>query len=252
MMITFEALQERTTKYNRAVHIENNSEGLKDPSCVICYPPREISEEFDKFWNWYQTKVPAITYSEYTIRKFKDLLRLEIGEQNLARDTRLINLIGSIRYSKKPELTILDIATKIIEIFICSKYFELSIEQAERNLEELQEGLPGNSGITGQEQEQEEPKQIEQEELFDTGIEYEVERTLEELESINRGPETYFEEISESEKSEETTKLTDTEDFEITSEDTNETESEFSDYNLNELFEENLIEMAGLTDAQFR
>ena len=67
-MITFEALQERTTKHNRAVHIENNSEGLKDPSCVICYPPREISEEFNKFWNWYQTKVPATTYSEYTVR----------------------------------------------------------------------------------------------------------------------------------------------------------------------------------------
>ena len=47
---------------------------------------------------------------------------------------------------------ILDIATKIIEIFICSKYFELSIEQAERNLEELQKELPENSEIAEQEQ----------------------------------------------------------------------------------------------------
>jgi len=56
-------------------------------------------------------------------RIFKDLLRLEeIGEQNLTRDTKLTNLIGSIRYSRKPELTILDLATKIIGIIICSKY----------------------------------------------------------------------------------------------------------------------------------
>ena len=54
-------------------------------------------------------------------RIFKDLLRLEeIGEQNLTRDIKLT--IESIRYSRKPELTILDLAAKIIEIFICSKY----------------------------------------------------------------------------------------------------------------------------------
>src|SRR2546430_1573110 len=66
-MITFEALQERSSRHYRAVHIENR-EGLKDPSCVICYLPGEISEEFDKFLNWYGTKVPAATYSEYTLR----------------------------------------------------------------------------------------------------------------------------------------------------------------------------------------
>ena len=118
-------------------------------------------------------------------RIFKDLLRLEeIGEQNLTRDTNLTNLIRSIRYSRKPELMILDIATKIIEIFICSKYYELSIEQAERNLEELQKELPENSEIAEQEQEQENPEQAEQEELFYTGIEYEDERTLEEAKLI--------------------------------------------------------------------
>ena len=86
-MITFEALQERSSRHYRAVHIENR-EGLKDPSCVICYPPGEISEEFDKFWNWYETKVPAATYSEYTLRIFKDLLGLEIGNdyRNNERD----------------------------------------------------------------------------------------------------------------------------------------------------------------------
>ena len=150
-MITFEALQERSSKHYNAVHIANNRGGLKDPSCVICYPPGEISEEFDKFWNWYRTKIPATTYSEYTTRIFKDLLRLDIGTRSRTRDTKLIYLIGSIRYSEKPELLIPDIAIRIIEIFVCSKYFELSIEQAERNLEEIQQGSPENSETSEQE-----------------------------------------------------------------------------------------------------
>src|SRR5256885_12028941 len=116
-MITFEALQERSSRHYRAVHIENR-EGLKDPSCVICYPSGEISEEFDKFWNWYETKVSAATYSEYTIQIFKDLLGLEIGTKDRIRNTKLINLIGSIKYSEKPELSIADIAIRIMEIFI--------------------------------------------------------------------------------------------------------------------------------------
>src|SRR5436190_23786685 len=96
MMITFEALQERSSRHYRAVHIENR-EGLKDPSCVICYPPGEISEEFDKSWNWYETKVPAATYSEYTLRIFKDLLGLEIGNdyRNNGRDITASYLRGN-------------------------------------------------------------------------------------------------------------------------------------------------------------
>ena len=143
-MITFEALQERSSRHYRAVHIENR-EGLKDPSCVICYPPEGISEKFDKFWNWYETKVPAATYSEYTLRIFKDLLGLEIGTKNRTRDTKLINLIGSIKYSEKPGISVADIAIQIIEIFVCSKSFELSIKQAEENLERIQQGTPENS-----------------------------------------------------------------------------------------------------------
>ncbi len=243
-MITFEALQERSSRHYRAVHIENR-EGLKDPSCVICYPPEGISEKFDKFWNWYETKVPAATYSEYTLRIFKDLLGLEIGTKNRTRDTKLINLIGSIKYSEKPGLSVADIAIQIIEIFVCSKSFELSIEQAEENLERIQQGTPENSS---EEEESKTPEssehtETEQEELFDTGIEYEVERALENLESINTELEDNFEENSNSEKSEETTGLTNTEELEIISE----TESETSEYNLNLLFEENLVNMAGIT-----
>src|ERR1051325_10453427 len=245
-MLTFKALQERSLKHYKTVHIENNREGLKDPSCVICYPSGEISEEFGKFWDWYRTKTPATTYTEYTTRIFTDLLGLDIGAKSRIRDTKLINLIGSINYLEKPELSIADIAIKIIEIFVCSKYFTLSIEQAERNLEEIQQGSPENSELEQTDTEQE---------LFDTGIEYEIERTLEELD-INTGPEDSFEKNSESKKSEETTELINTEDseLEITSErDTSkssETESEISEYNLDLLFD--LINMAGITQTQFR
>ena len=236
-MLTFEASQKRSLKHYNTVHIENNKKGLKDPSCVICYPSGEISEEFGKFWDWYRTKIPATIYSEYTIRIFRDLLGLDIIMKNRIRDTKLINLIGSINYSEKPELSIADIAIKIIEIFVCSKYFTLSIEQAERNLEEIQQGSPENS-----ESEQTDTEQ----ELFDTGIEYEIERTLEELD-INTGPEDNFEKNSESEKSEEITELINTEDLELSSEkesELSETESELSEYNLEQLFEEPELNMA--------
>src|SRR2546421_205248 len=247
-MITFESLRERSSRHYRTVHLENK-EGLKDPSCAICYPPEGISEKFDKFWNWYETKVPAATYSEYTLRIFKDLLGLEIGTKNRTRDTKLINLIGSIKYSEKPGLTIADIAIHIIEIFVCSKSFELSIEQAEENLERIQQGTPENSSEEEESKtpESSEQTETEQEELFDTGIEYEVERALENLESINTKLEDNFEENSNSEKSEETTGQTNTEGLEITSE----TESETSEYNLNLLFEEDQVNMAQWhTDGQ--
>src|SRR5205814_1082996 len=101
---------------------------------------------------------PAIAYTEYTLRIFKDLLGLKIGTKNITRDTKLLNLIGSIKYSEKTKISIADIAFKIIEIFICSKYFKLSIKQAEKNLEEIkkeynlnelfEENLINMAGIT--------------------------------------------------------------------------------------------------------
>ena len=112
-MITFESLQERSLRHYRTVHIENKR-GLKDPSCAICFPPEEASEGFNKFWNWYKTKVPAVSYSEYTLRIFKDLISLEIGEKNLIRDTKLLNLIGSVKYLERPEISIKDISLRII------------------------------------------------------------------------------------------------------------------------------------------
>ncbi len=168
-MITFESLQERSLRHYRTVHIENKR-GLKDPSCAICFPPEEASEGFNKFWNWYKTKVPAVSYSEYTLRIFKDLISLEIGEKNLIRDTKLLNLIGSVKYLERPEISIKDISLRIIEIFICSKNFELSIEQAERNLEEIQKGSPKSSKDNTPETESSEETETEQGELFD--IEY--------------------------------------------------------------------------------
>src|ERR1043166_3462419 len=101
-MLTFESLQERSFKHFRTVHIEKR-EGLKDPSCALCYPPEGTSEEFDKFWYWYKRKVPAVAYTEYTLRIFKDLLGLEIGAESITVKTKLFNLIGSIKYSENPE-----------------------------------------------------------------------------------------------------------------------------------------------------
>ena len=267
-MITFESLRERSQRHHQTVHI-GNRKGLKDPSCIICYPPEETSEKFDKFWDWYKREISATTYSEYTTRIFNDLLSLEIGEKNRTRDTKVLNLIGSIKHTEAPKLSITDIAIKVIEIFICSKYFELSIEQAKRNLEEIQKGSPENSSEENEENspereiseqietEQTETEQIqtesfEESERPEINIYDEIERTKN-WEDINTGLENLSEKNSDSEKSQETTKLVNTEDLELKSEtNSSETESETSEYNLELLFEQNLEIMAGLTQDQFR
>src|SRR4051812_37687093 len=100
-MLSYDQIRERSAKHYRTRHIEGKEITLKDLACVICHPlPERVTEEFDKFWDWYKTKTPAISYSEYTTRIFKELKDIErIIEQSLKRDTNLINLIESIKYS---------------------------------------------------------------------------------------------------------------------------------------------------------
>src|SRR5437868_6815928 len=176
-MYNYNSLGKRSIRHHTEAHIRKKEKFIPDPSCVICYPSEGTTERFNKFWNWYKSRFPALTYTEYTTRIFQDLLNQDIREKEQTQ-TKLLSLVGSIRYSTEPEQTMSEIATKIIEIIICSKGFELNNEQTE--------------------------------------------------------------------KTKETTELINTEDIEITSE----TESEISEYNLNLLFEENLVNMAGITHDQ--
>src|SRR5256886_8805839 len=258
-MYNYNSLEERSKRHYTEAHIKENKTFIKDPACVICYPPREIDEKFYKFWDWYGTELPVTTYSATTIRIFQELLSQDINEKSQTQ-TKLLQIIGSIRYSEEPDLTIPDIAIKILERIVCSEGFELSNEQTEQNIElsygraesTKEESLPESSSEEKEnstpEKESPEQTETEQEGLYDTGFEDEIERILKSLESINTELKDSSIENSDSEKSEELTGLINTKDLELISE----TESESSEYNLNLLFEEDLINMAGITHDQMR
>src|SRR5256885_439395 len=133
-MYNYNSLEERSKRHYTEAHIKENKTFIKDPACVICYPPKEIDEKFFKFWDWYGTELPVTTYSAITIRIFQELLSQDINEKGQTQ-TKLLQIIGSIRYSEEPELTIPDIAIKILERIVCSEGFELSNEQTEQNIE---------------------------------------------------------------------------------------------------------------------
>src|SRR3989440_8343560 len=243
-MYNYNSLEERSKRHYTEAHIKENKTFIKDPACVICYPPREIDEKFYKFWDWYGTELPVTTYSATTIRIFQELLSRDINEKSQTQ-TKLLQIIGSIRYSEEPDLTIPDIAIKILERIVCSEGFELSNEQTEQNIElsygraesTKEESLPESSSEEKEnstpEKESPEQTETEQEELFDIGFEEEIEIILKSLESINTELKDSSIKNSDSEKSEELIELINNEDLEIASE----TESE---YNLNLLFEENI------------
>src|SRR2546423_11585445 len=147
-MYNYNSLEERSKRHYTEAHIKENKTFIKDPACVICYPPREIDEKFYKFWDWYGTELPVTTYSATTIRIFQELLSQDINEKGQTQ-TKLLQIIGSIRYSEEPDLTIPDIAIKILERIVYSEGFELSNEQIELSYGQAEntkeESLPESS-----------------------------------------------------------------------------------------------------------
>src|ERR1043165_5475930 len=261
-MYNYNSLKQRSERHYLEAHIRENKTFIKDLACIICHPPKEISEKFYKFWDWYGKEISVTTYSEYTVKIFQELLNQDINEKDQTQ-TKLLHLIGSIRYSTEPELTIPEIAIKILERIVCSKGFELSIEQTEQNIElsyERTEDTEKNNTTEQKYTEQIETEQTEnydeieteRENIYDElkqpeiNIYEEIERTLKYWEKdINTGLENLSEEKSDSEESKETTELINNEDLELES--LSETESELSEYNLEQLFEEPEVNMAGIT-----
>src|ERR1041385_6668766 len=251
-MYNFDSFKERSERHYIEAHIKGNKTFIKDPACIICYPPEGTIEKFNKFWNWYKSKFPASTYTEYTTRIFQDILSKNLHEKGQTQrereqtKTKLLNLVGSIGYLTRPEQEAKNIAIEIIEIIYCSKGFELSIEQTEQNIELSYEQTKNTEENNTTEQKYTEQIETEQTENYDeTGIEQEniyneleqpeiniyeeIERTLKNWEKdINTGLENLSEEESDSEESKGTTELINTEDLELSSE----TESGLSDYNL--------------------
>ena len=243
-MYNFDSFKERSERHIEA-HIKGNKTYIKDPACVICYPPEGTIEKFNKFWNWYKSKFPALTYTEYTTRIFQDILNRNLHEKGETQkereqtETKLLNLVGSIKYSTEPEQTIPRIVGEIIKIIIRSENFKLK-QTEQKHTEQIETEQTENYYETETEQENI-YDELEQPEI---NIYDEIERTLKNWEKdINTRLENTSKEKSDSEESKETTELINTEDLELTSE----AESEETEYNLNLLFEQNLINMAEIT-----
>jgi hypothetical protein len=244
-MYNYNSLKERSIRHHTEAHIRKKEKFIPDPSCNICYPSEGTTEKFDKFWNWYRSKFPASTYTEYTTRIFQDILNRNLHEKGETQkereqtETKLLNLVGSIKYSTEPEQTIPRIVGEIIKIIIRSENFKLK-QTEQKHTEQIETEQTENYDETKTEQENI-YDELEQPEI---NIYDEIERTLKNWEKdINTELKNLSEEKLDSEESKETTELINTEDLELTSE----AESEGTEYNLNLLFEQNLINMAGIT-----
>ena len=82
---------------------------VRDPSCEICFPVDYIPcNQFNNFWDWYQTITPAETYSKHTVRQIESLIVdtqgvIELDTTGIKKKLEII--VGSIYYKKKPGKT---------------------------------------------------------------------------------------------------------------------------------------------------
>ena len=81
---------------------QNIRDTVPDLSCSICYPPTTPHFIFLRFWDWYQTRFPAISYSNQAQLHLDRLLQ---NNNLLRRDQIVRRLIFSIRYSQNFSLT---------------------------------------------------------------------------------------------------------------------------------------------------
>lgn len=66
-----------------------------DESCPICHPVHTIPDiYFQRFWNWFSLEVPSLTYTNKTIRHFREFCQ----STELTQDYKIRNLLLSIRY----------------------------------------------------------------------------------------------------------------------------------------------------------
>ena len=185
----WEFFKQRKLNYYTKAYRLNQRIFVKDPSCIICNPiNQEISEEFNRFWNWYQTIVIVESYTSKTLESFEELLKEEdLVELSKESRKQLGILIGSIRYSEIPEKDITEVRREVVERFIFSQRFTLDSEETENIrkefLKDSQENTPEESPEEDNpiSQESEENNSEEHSEVIE-------ELSEQELESLSRTP----------------------------------------------------------------
>src|ERR1043165_24123 len=71
----------------------------RDISCPYCNPPGQNNPQFDKFWDWYSTENPAVSYTNYTQQALIDLDNSDSVEEVWEA---IYLIVFSIRYRAEP------------------------------------------------------------------------------------------------------------------------------------------------------
>jgi hypothetical protein len=114
-------------------HRNNIELRTKDLSCRVCYPVNEelMSEDFNKFWEWYQGITSAEKFSAKAENIFKELMKKNTENILEGRENIRINaLIYSIRYRNNSNFTVKDIRARIVNMIIISEKFTRDMEEA--------------------------------------------------------------------------------------------------------------------------
>ncbi|HVH96494.1 MAG TPA: hypothetical protein VM682_06100, partial [Bacillus sp. (in: firmicutes)] len=114
-------------------HRRNETNLSKEQTCRICYPinNNEISEQFEEFWKWYKEILDAEEFSGRTITIFEELITRSLenmieGLENIKID----RLIWSIKYRTKPNFTVKEIRTRILNMMVISEKFTRDMDDA--------------------------------------------------------------------------------------------------------------------------
>jgi flagellar biosynthesis GTPase FlhF len=205
-MNEFQTWKNRSRQHESEAHKLKFFDAIFDPTCKICYPvTKEATEQFTKFWAWYREIVPAKDYSGYTLEIFKQTL-VELSQETRSKRPKLGQLIESVEYYRRPNLTLLQIKSEIITIFVASKGFTLSNEETSVNYQELVKSRSNsnsdeNKEDSPEEQSSPEPKSPELQEEISSKKEDQLFKLGEELEQILREFTSIINEEEESDNS---------------------------------------------------
>ena len=139
-------LKPRGIQHDKECHILGKANALKDPSCLICWRIKieewiipEMKDHFNTFWTFITNSFPAQTYTIHTVQAFINITQIysdleedenENKDQTQRMYRQIERLIGSIRYSEKPNQTTQEMVQSIV-------FYIHSLGQIEANTEQL-------------------------------------------------------------------------------------------------------------------
>src|SRR5918911_955617 len=133
---------ERILRHLKTVHEreEITNKENQDTSCEKCFLVEEgigNDKDFMAFWRWYQSYLPAISFSGVTVDIFR---KLRMEERPTRIIEKVMDIVISIRYYRKPRQTNAKICRKLGRLFSIWIYEDITFSQAiNRESETLRE-----------------------------------------------------------------------------------------------------------------